>query len=365
MSASFNGQTLPKSRVTMLPIIDLHATDPSAIYSLLLYLIDQSTKLNIKVPCVTFDQQLYIKAYEIVASKNMSVFVRLGGFHQLMSFLGSVGNLMGGSGLNKALETVYAPVAVGHMFTGKAFSRSVRGHLLCATAVQSLLMEEFWSKLTALEKEELQGYYDSDDPNQHEGEELSVKLKKWIETKHEEASKDSRTSALWSSYVRYVGVIQDFIRAERTNDWNLHITSTNAMLNLFAATGHNNYAKSCRLYLQSIAELETKQPDVYAEFLKGNHTVRRTLNKWAGIWTDPSIEQILMRSLKGRSGVIGKGITENVLRVWTKTMHRCAEISEALDSVVSTSTTPQSSKHKEQFAGRIKRDYEDFQKIKV
>ena len=342
MSATFNGQTLPESHVTMLPIIDLHATDPSALYSLLLYLIDQSSKLNIQVPCVTFDQQLYIKAYEIVASKKMKVFVRLGGFHQLMSSLGSVGNLMGGSGLDKALETVYAPVTVGHMFTGKAYSCSVRGHLLSATALQSILMEEFWNKLTTSEKEELQGFYDSDDPSQHERKDLSVKLKNWIEAKHKAVSADSRTAALWSRYVRYVGIVQDFIRAERTNDWNLHITTTNAMLNLFAATGHNNYAKSCRLYLQSIAELEINQPAVYAEFLKGNHTVRRTLMKWAGIWTDLSIEQILMRSLKGRSGIVGKGITENVLRVWTKTMHRCAEISEAMDSMVSKAVSTQS-----------------------
>ena len=73
-----------------------------------------------------------------------------------------------------------------------------------------------------------------------------------------------------------------------------------------------------------------------------------------------------MKSLKGRSGVVGKGITENVLHVCTKTMHRCAEISEAMDSMVSTkSPSTQSPKHKELFAGRIKRDYEDFQKIKV
>ena len=34
------------------------------------------------------------------------------------------------------------------------------------------------------------------------------------------------------------------------------------------------------------------------------------------------IEQILMKSLKGRSGIIGKGITDNVMLVWTKSMHR-------------------------------------------
>ena len=33
-----------------------------------------------------------------------------------------------------------------------------------------------------------------------------------------------------------------------------------------------------------------------------------------------------MKSLKGRGGVIGKGMTEIVLNVWAKTMHRSAEV---------------------------------------
>ena len=55
----------------------------------------RSTKFNIQVPCVlvTCAPRLYIKVYEIVASKKMKLFVRLCEFHQLMSFLDSVGNL--------------------------------------------------------------------------------------------------------------------------------------------------------------------------------------------------------------------------------------------------------------------------------
>ena len=118
MSSSFNGQVSPKSRLSMLPIIDIDATDPTALYSLLLFLKEQCKKLKIKVPCITFEQQLYIKAYEIVQSKMLGVFLRLGGFHQLMSFLASIGNLMDGSGLKQVLETSYAPETFGHMFTG-------------------------------------------------------------------------------------------------------------------------------------------------------------------------------------------------------------------------------------------------------
>ena len=139
-----------------------------------------------------------------------------------------------------------------------------------------------------------------------------------------------------------------------TNDWSLHISATKNMLNLFAATGHNNYVKSCRLYLLSITTLETTYPHVYEQFMVGNHTVRRSSKQWAGIWTDLSIEQILMKSLKGKGRVIGRGITENVLNVWTKTMHRCAEVTDALN-IVSFSSNSEV-QHKETSASRVKRD---------
>ena len=51
---------------------------------------------------------------------NMNIIVRLGGFHQLMSFLGSIECAMEGSGLKNALETVYVPISLGHMLTGEA-----------------------------------------------------------------------------------------------------------------------------------------------------------------------------------------------------------------------------------------------------
>ena len=94
-----------KSYGTMLPIIDLHSTNLTALYSLLLFVEKQCSNLNMALPCVTFDQQLHIKAYDILSSLKMNVFLRLGGFHQL-SFLGSIGSLMKGSGLRSALETV-------------------------------------------------------------------------------------------------------------------------------------------------------------------------------------------------------------------------------------------------------------------
>jgi hypothetical protein len=62
-----------------------------------------------------------MKAVEILAATQMSNMVcRLGGFHTMMGFLGSVSTLMEGSGLPEALEEYFGPNAIQHVMTGKS-----------------------------------------------------------------------------------------------------------------------------------------------------------------------------------------------------------------------------------------------------
>lgn len=61
--------------------------------------------------------------------------MRLGSFHQLISFLGSIGCIMKRSGLREALETVCTPLIVVHMLTEKAYACAIRGHMLSAAAL--------------------------------------------------------------------------------------------------------------------------------------------------------------------------------------------------------------------------------------
>ena len=119
-----------KSEVLLLPIIDLSPSDDSCVYSTLVYIQGQAERLNIPTPCITFDQPLWLKAVEIIRAKSLNIVCRLGGFHTLMSFMGSIGSMMKGSGLEEALGTVYGQNAVTHMISGKAVSRALRGHFL-------------------------------------------------------------------------------------------------------------------------------------------------------------------------------------------------------------------------------------------
>ena len=72
--------------------------------------------------------------------------------------------------------------------------------------------------------------------------------------------KKSRTSKLWLLYMNSINVAKEFIYAERTSNWDMHLNVLSKMHNLFAATGHINYAKSAQLYLQQMNMLPEMHP---------------------------------------------------------------------------------------------------------
>ena len=111
-----------KSKMMFLPIIDLSPTDPTCIYTTLEFVTDQSRSLNIRMPVLTFDQSHWLKATEITNCKLMNIVLILGGFHLMMSFMGSICSLMKGSGLSEAFSTCYGINAIEHMTSGKAVS---------------------------------------------------------------------------------------------------------------------------------------------------------------------------------------------------------------------------------------------------
>ena len=121
------GDHNPKATFTFLPVIPMNPSNYTCIYSTLAFIQEQCKKFDLGTPSVTFDQPLWLKATEIVIDNSMDMVVHLGGFHTLMSFLGSVGSVMDGSRLN-ALNTVYSKITIKHIMGGKAITRAILGH---------------------------------------------------------------------------------------------------------------------------------------------------------------------------------------------------------------------------------------------
>ena len=139
-----NGSHPGKSSVIFLPMIDMNPSDPSCIYSTLHYVANHARKFN-STPILTLDQPLWWKAYMITLAEPedspvQNFVLRLGGLHQMMSFLGSMGIVMGNSGLKDVLETVYAPNSVEHMMSGKAIFRAVRGNSLVESVLSGMVL---------------------------------------------------------------------------------------------------------------------------------------------------------------------------------------------------------------------------------
>ena len=74
-----------------------------------------------------------------------------------------------------------------------------------------------------------------------------------------------------------------FIQAERLGDWEMHVPAIRSTLNLFAATGHINYAKSACMHLQQMLKLPEKHREVHTMFKEnGYNSVRCSDRYWAG-----------------------------------------------------------------------------------
>ena len=162
-----------------------------------------------------------------------------------------------------------------------------------------------------------------------------------------------------------VTLTKQFIQAERTGDWNLHVATVQKMLPFFHAAGHFFYAKCAHLYLQDMLELERKMdPLDYERFTKkGFFTIRRTKKFCSGIWSDMTIEQVLMKSMKSYGGLTrGRGMTESVLSRWTLSMVYLQNICNEVETYcnVNTATTEQ---RVDMRASRVARDESDTEKL--
>lgn len=130
--------------------------------------------------------------------------------------------------------------------------------------------------------------------------ESSSALKKLqhIQKRKVAALQEAKTAQHWLQYLEMVRLVRQFIKAERTGNWKLHLQTVLDMLPYFAASGHNNYLKSGYLYVQEMIALGKTNPNVEKLFLSGLHVIRCSDIFWAGLSADLVIEQVFMRSMK-------------------------------------------------------------------
>lgn len=244
------------TQIDFLPVIEGDPNDHNTIFTTLKECMWLSAD---RITIVTFDLPIWLKAVAIIKQANLPVIARLGGFHLLKSYLGSIGNIMEDSGLLELIQLIYpGSTTANHILDGGCFNKAIRAHLLIDAAIYQYVMkhtfteEELGEMRTFMEK-----VADGKMGARHTDPVVALFEQRFEET-FKRLAEGGRTPTLWVQYHHMVDVIKMFIRTERLADHNGHLSCiVTRMLDIFAAAGHHQYAKGARLYCQLMKELET------------------------------------------------------------------------------------------------------------
>ena len=298
------------------------------------------------------------------------------------------GDFRGQTILQEILEKVFAKNAVTHMLSGKAVARAVRGYFLVDAALQALLTFDAFGFNVEKQERNVREVTVSDCDTDENGKTKFELLQSVIpffdkmltqEVNSNELNESTelnlveeclqaqrqkliinRTAALWIQFMDMVSLLRNFLRAERTGNWILHLKTLREMLPYLAAAGHCLYAKSVYLYLQKMTDLKMKHPDVYNQFQHGYHVIRRSDRYWAGMSSDLVIEQTLMKSVKSTGGLTrGRGMGETQRTQWLLSLPACSEVNRAMQDVCRMSAAS-NEQHEDCGEARQKRDEQDM-----
>ena len=119
--------TKPKTNNFYQPLIDKTPSDPSTVLTAMADLERICNAAAQDFTILTSDQQLYRVMEDITWSNSTSwqlLISRIGGMHWIMNFVGCLGKLMDGSGLNKLTASTFS--GVEKVLISKKFPMNVR-----------------------------------------------------------------------------------------------------------------------------------------------------------------------------------------------------------------------------------------------
>ena len=92
---------------------------------------------------------------------------------------------------------------------------------------------------------------------------------------HDEKNKNRPMFVFSRQYMNMVLEMLIFLKSVRKGDWNLHLASLISFCKYFFAFDKLNYARLIPLYIADMQKVKRTDPDIYAEFMRGNWIVNK------------------------------------------------------------------------------------------
>ena len=372
-----------RTNIGYCPMIDGSPTEFSTVYTVMKNVQSMMASLGQNDSVITFDLAIYVKAKEIqwrLQEEFEDMVIRIGGFHIATNYLAVLGKKYQMSGIEDLLieSGMYGSSTTSTLLKGKSYNRGVRAHKIVMEAMfrlqwrafvkwhsrqegsdvdEDAVMEQVTACQLALEEEK-----DVQNTMLRMCDAITT-LESEFTRFQTEARGKSQLLAYWSDYVSMVQLLLQFIKADRTGNWILHLSATAAMTPHFFAMDRPNYARWLLVYLADMNQLPETHPAVNEEFMSGNHAISRSPQPFAQVWTDMALKQSINRDSKTNGGIIGISQRAGALERWFLTCHERAAITTAMKEMCAIQDSDRVGTHREAAPKRVERDESDVQKL--
>ena len=294
--------------------------------------------------------------------------IRLGGFHIALNFLAVLGKRYQSSGIEDVLieSGTSRPGIVMSLMKGKSYNMGVRAHKLTMEALFRLLWQAFLYRLNAESQQPLKAnveekwIFDSmksfnlalkrKENVPQRAESMTRELKTMMELSDSFQRAESAQSPIfsfWEEYIRMVIMLLQFVKAERTGNWRLHLQAASAMAPYFFEHDHQNYARWLPIDLADMGQLEQKHPAVYQHFMQGDHAISRSSQPFASMWTDMALEQSINLDSKSKGSIVGISLNADAVQRWFLTSHKRAAMTSTVKQMCGIDDPDRVGTHKE------------------
>ena len=345
--SAFNSLLLDDDRkeqeIGFLPVIPHPVTEYATVYTCMCIFSDLAKQLtNLPVTC---DYGVYHMAKQIQLEnpgKFDNIILLLGGFYTIKVIQGCIGKYLKHSGVYEIFTQtrLFGLGTVEKVLSGSHYAKSVSGFSFLYEALLRLQLKAFFTSqnvnkyfdeissiILLRESILLKNIKDA----KFELQEYTKNCSDMLRAFHDFVEKgcvESEMFKYWNNVLIMISIMQDFIRADRTGDVPLHISTFKKALPLFHIMDRVNYTRWGPVYLNALLTMKETSPDFYDEILKGRLSVKQNLISFTSVSTDQALEQTINKSSKSIAGIKGNIKNKESTTAWELTYHEFLGISE-------------------------------------
>ena len=136
----------------------------------------------------------------------------------------------------------------------------------------------------------------------------------------------------WSMIIELELLMTRFVRSLREGDFPLYVQSCDELCSWSHALDHTNYARWLPVHVRDMVQLAQQNPEVHAEFMKGNFVVQKSRRKFSLMAKDQAHEQS-NKILQTKGGAAGLYENNETLMLFMLAGPDCARMVEEFEAI--------------------------------